>query len=181
MFDIVNLTPLAMKALLHLARSPEKEYYLRELAKEIDASVGGVHEVLGKLYRMNLINRRPSGKNLYFSIKQGPAISNFKIFMNILEMGEVLKQLRDSTTRIILYGSCASGDDALRSDIDILIVTQDTNKVKSILKAIALSRELKPFITSSQGLMKLKEKEPVFYDEVMKGVVLWRQDEDERV
>jgi predicted nucleotidyltransferase len=178
MFDITNLTPLAMKALLHLARAPDNEYYLRELAKEIDASVGGLHEVLKHLHQMHLINKRPSGKNLYFSVRDGPAIHPFKLFMNIMELEPVVGAIKEQAATIILYGSCASGEDVLESDIDLLIVTQDTSNARSIIKGITLSRELRPLIISSSGLMKLKTKDPAFYDEVMKGVVLWRNEED---
>ena len=92
MSEKVNLSPLGITVLTHLARSPGKQYYVREIARIINGSVGGCHKVLRNLFDLGLIEKKISGRNLYYKIREkNPAISFFKIFINIQELNQNLK------------------------------------------------------------------------------------------
>ncbi len=176
MFEKVNLTPTGISVLKYLARSPGREFYLREIAKALGISVGGCHKILKNLHGQDMINRRTSGKNLYFSAnEQNPALRYFKIFVNIQELTEVINAIRERAKKVILYGSCATGDDTLESDIDLLIVTEDVKSVKKSIERRIGQRLLKPIILAPHELIQLKEKDKAFYNEINKGIVLWRE------
>ena len=182
MFDKVNLSPLAIRVLTYLSRSPDRQFYVREIAAKIKGSVGGCHKVLGNLYEMDLIARQKSGRNLYYKVNErNPAITNFKIFVNILELKEIVKNITSESNKVILYGSCATGEDTLESDIDIVVITENVRELKQGLKNRNIGeRLLKPIILSPHEIIKLKDKDRAFYNEINKGIVLWRA-EDERV
>ena len=55
MFDKINLTPLGISVLTFLARSPDDEFYVREIALKVGGSTGGTHRVLKELEGMNLL------------------------------------------------------------------------------------------------------------------------------
>ena len=174
MFEKVNITPLGIKILLFLARNPEKEFYLREIAKKINKSVGGTHKVLRSLYSLNLINDKRSGKNLYYKINQNnPSIKSFKKFMTINELNELVNKLKDITSQIILFGSCATGDDTIDSDIDLLVLTINKDEVNKIIKRSKLARNIQAIVINSTDLLKIKEKDKAFYKEIKKGITLW--------
>ena len=174
MFEKVNITPLGMQILIFLARNPEKEFYLRELAKTINKSVGGTHKALKSLHSMRLINEKKSGKNLYYKINQkNPSIKSFKIFMTINELNTLVNNLKEISVKIILFGSCASGEDTVDSDIDLLILTKYKDEVNGCIKKSKLARKIQAVVIDSTEFMKLKEKDKAFYQEIKKGVTLW--------
>ena len=48
-----------------------------------------------------------------------------KILFNLSELSELVRKLRDTSKKIILFGSSAEGTDSNESDIDLLILTSD--------------------------------------------------------
>ena len=176
MSEKVNLSHLGIMVLTHLARSPDKQYYVREIARIINGSVGGCHKVLKSLFTMGLIDKQKSGRNLYYKIKEeNPAIKFFKIFINIQELNQKINEIFTDCKKITLFGSCSSGDDTLESDIDILIITENVKEIKDILKRKYINgRKLKPVILLPHDFIKLKDKDPAFYNEMNNGIILWR-------
>ena len=174
MFEKVNMTSLESRVLLWLARNFDKEFYVREITKAVPGSLGGCHKVLRNLYDKGLITRRKSGRNVYYSINdRNQAIRYFKIFMNINELTGVIKLLQDKCSKIILFGSCAKGEDTIESDIDIVVITHEKDEVQRSLKFISLSREIAAVVLSPQDYIKVKERDKAFYSEVAKGITLW--------
>jgi predicted nucleotidyltransferase len=173
MFEKVNITPLGMKILTFLARHPEQEFYMREIAKSINKSVGGTHKALKSLQTMAFVVEKKSGKNTYYMINvTNPSVKNFKIFMTTTELNQLITDLKNITKKIILFGSCATGDDTSESDIDLFILTQDTKKVNDYLKKKRLERTIQAVVVNATGLVKLREKDKAFYQEINKGIVL---------
>jgi len=174
MFEKMNITPLGMNVLIFLARNPNKEFYVRELTKILNKSIGGVHKTLKSMTSRDLISERKSGKNIYYQINQrNPSIKNFKIFMTINELHTLINTLKDISEKIILFGSCATGEDTIDSDIDLLILTKEKESVqKHTIKKIR-DRDIKPVIVNTAEFMKLKEQDKGFYKEVNKGIILW--------
>ncbi|MDO9536880.1 MAG: nucleotidyltransferase domain-containing protein [Thermoplasmata archaeon] len=181
MFDKMNIKPLALTILVHLSRSPGKEFYVREIARIIGASLGGCHKALKELQALGLARSRKSGRNLYYLTDDAnPAIPHFKIFANLLELKELVDSLIPITFKVVLFGSCASGTDTLESDIDLMIVTDNPDKIRALLKTIKLSRKIQSVIFTPGQLILSREKDPAFHGEIDKGIVLYRAD-DERV
>ena len=58
MFDKVNITPLGLQILTFLARNPDKQFYIREIAKKMDKSVGGTHKTLKSLKQMDFVKEK---------------------------------------------------------------------------------------------------------------------------
>jgi len=179
MFDKTNLTPLGISVLIFLARCPDSEYYVREIAGKVGGSAGGTHRVLQELEEMNLLMRRKSGKNVYYSVNSGaPAISFFKIFMNIIEMDELIDRIKPHSRKIILFGSASRGEDTWESDIDLLVITPWPDEVKEYLRKEKVKRKISPVVLSSGELAKLRERDRAFYDEIEKGIILWSENNE---
>jgi predicted nucleotidyltransferase len=163
-----------MKILTFLARHPDQEYYVREIAKSIKKSVGGTHSALKSLLSSNLLNEKKSGKNLYYRVNDtNPSVKNFKIFITMTELNPLVNELKKTSEKIILFGSCATGEDTSESDIDLFILTQDINKINDYLKKKRLERTIQAVVVNTAGLVKIKEKDKAFYQEINKGLVLW--------
>ncbi|MBU4033093.1 MAG: nucleotidyltransferase domain-containing protein [Candidatus Thermoplasmatota archaeon] len=176
----MNIKPLAITILVHLSRSSGKEFYVREVARETGASLGGCHKALRELLVLGLVKSRKSGRNLYYTVDAAnPAIPRFKIFINLVELKKLVDCLRPSVFKAVLFGSCASGADTQDSDIDIFIITPEPGPVREILKSMKLSRKIQAVIFTPGQLLESREKDPAFHGEIDKGIVLYRA-EDER-
>ena len=104
-FEKTNLTPMGIELLRFLARNPDKEFYIKELAKLTDISIGGSYAALKKLYKMNLIDRRRSGYNLYYKVNEkNPALKYFKLFVNIQELNGLANRIKGRCNKIVLFG-----------------------------------------------------------------------------
>jgi predicted nucleotidyltransferase len=180
MFDNMSISPLAQELLLYLARSPGQEFYLRELAELLGASVGGCHSALKDLESKDLIGSRTSGRNRYFQVNEGnPALVPFKVFMNIQELTDVVNPVRGLVRRVVLFGSCSRGEDTMTSDIDLLVVTLDVEEVRLMLGSTRVNgRVLRPIIKTPGEMIRLREEDPSFIAELGKGIVLVRGDVD---
>ena len=160
--------------LRYLTLSPDREYYLRELAKNVGCSVGGCHKVLKALYDMGLVLRRKSGRNLYYSANTGnPALRHFKIFGNLLELRGAVDRIKPVSKKIILFGSCATGEDTFQSDIDLFVLSENPIEVRRALKDIRTGRPIKAVVLTAGESIKLRERDKAFYREMNKGIVLW--------
>jgi len=175
-FEKTNLTSLSIDLLKFLARNPNKEFYITELAKLADISIGGSYAALKKLYKIHLIDKRKSGRNSYYRINEkNPALKYFKIFVNIQELSPLINRIKSQCKKIVLFGSCATGDDTIESDIDLFIIADDSKAIKDNIKVKYINgRELKPIVITPHNLIELKNKDKAFYDQIDKGIVLWR-------
>jgi len=181
MFEIMNITPLGISVLSFMSRSG-REHFIREIAREVGSSAGGTHEVLGSLFDLGLVERRTSGRNVYFrAVNEHPAIRHFKIFTSIMELRTITSSLERLSSRIILFGSCATGEDTLGSDMDLMVVTGHPSNVRKTIQASETSRRINAVVLRPQELAVLKRRDRAFYDEAMKGIILGgRGDDDTR-
>jgi DNA-binding Lrp family transcriptional regulator len=175
MFEKSNLSPLGIRLLTFLARNPSREVYLRQLASEVDASPSGCFTAIKGLLEDNLVVSRRSGRNVYWRANpENPGLRSLKVFINIKELEGALKKVRDLSSKVVLFGSCATGEDTDASDIDLLVVTEDPERARRILSgARAGGRRINPMFLSPSGLLDLKETDRALYDEIRKGIVLW--------
>jgi len=174
MFEKVNITPLGLQILTFLARNPDKQFYIKEIAKKMDKSVGGTHKTLKSLKEMDFVKENKSGKNLYYRVNQlNPSIKNFKIFMTINELSPVVNKFKEISEKIILFGSCSTGNDTNESDIDLLILTNEKEKVNKWIINKEFNRKIQAVVVNTGDLMKIKEKDKAFYQEINKGITLW--------
>ena len=82
----------------------------------------------------------------------------------------IIYQLSD---KIILFGSCSTGEDNYESDIDLLVLTNEKEKVNKKIINTKLNRKIQAVVVNTVDLMKIKEKDKGFYQEINKGITLW--------
>ena len=106
------------------------------------------------------------------------AIPFFKIFINIVEMEGLIEKIKPHSRKIVLFGSASRGEDTWDSDLDLLVITPLSDMVGELLRKEEVNRNISPIILSSVELARLREKDRAFFDEMEKGIILWR-DKDE--
>jgi len=147
-----------------------------KISKKLGLSIGSVFETLKILEKMGLVKGEKIGRaTVYEPVKNHPAIKPFHIFDNILQLNELINTLKPYCKKIILFGSCATGEDTLESDIDLFIIAdyEEQTTVREIISDFPSDREIKPVIMDTVEFMEMQDEDKTFYLEVIKGIELW--------
>ncbi|MCP2620377.1 nucleotidyltransferase domain-containing protein, partial [Candidatus Aminicenantes bacterium AC-334-K16] len=121
----------------------------------------------------------------FYSInKDTPLFRPFKILNNIIILNPLIEKLKKVTKKIILYGSCAQGDDTAESDVDLFIISDQKNKVLRIITQYSPGKgfesiRIQPIIQSPKEAMSHEKEEKEFYSLIREGIVLWESPIDE--
>jgi len=128
---------------------------------------------LKSLQTMDFVVEKKSGKNIYYKVNTAnSSVKNFKIFITTTELNPFINDLKNISEKIILFGSCSTGDDTAASDIDLFILSHDPEKVKTYLNKKRSGRTIQVVIVNAAELVKLKEHDEAFYQEIAKGITL---------
>jgi predicted nucleotidyltransferase len=140
---------------------------------------------LNELFRDGMVVRRQAGKMLFYSFNlKDPLARTLKIFVSVSMLRPLIKKLRESASEIVLYGSCARGEDTSASDIDLFIVSEDKQKCLEIIEGYALGNGfdgimIEPAIRSPLEMIRSEKTEKEFLSLVREGIVLWDLLKDE--
>lgn len=179
MINEICISTISQKVLRLLAKYSDEEFHEREISRLLGISTGSANNALTSLFEKDVVSRTRKGKMLFYSINSAnPAIPVFKKLLNILLLEPLVEQLKKFCSTIVLYGSCAQGNDISSSDFDIFIIT---NKKETVAKAIEDFQfgkgyedlKIQPVIKSPLELLKARESDSVFLNEVDGGIVLW--------
>ncbi len=173
------------KVLTLLAKFSDREFYERQVARELGIAFGSANRALNALYLTGVLKRRREGKMFFYSIGSSNAAAvEYKKLVNLLLIEPLVEGLRKISSRIVLYGSCAQGTDTSKSDLDLFIVSISRRKAENIVYKFNFPSgfediHIQPIIKSPTELLKAGEAEKTFLDEVERGVLLWERAADE--
>ena len=146
-----------------------------EIKRALKISKGATNQALRLLSELDIVSREKKGNVYLYSINPDNfLLRQFKIFENTIFLHEMVTAIKKYCREIILFGSCASGANALESDMDIFIRTEHKEKVLKAIRIFETEIPLKPIITDSLELAELKENDSVLYGQIMKGITLWK-------
>lgn len=173
---LLNAVPL--KIFTYLCRVPHMPHYEREIARSVEASVGATNQTLKLLLSMGVVVREKKGQlYLYRVITDHPIVREFKKFDNILDLNPLLLRIREVSNKIVLYGSCATGEDTLESDIDLFVVSREKEKILREIRKEAreVRREIRSIIVNVEEYLSMRNKKELILEEVDKGIVLYEK------
>lgn len=168
----------ARKVIYLLALNPFEKFYQREISRLTDVSVGFVNRILKNFEEFELVVKEKRGRTILYRYNlDNPLAREIKKTFNLLETDRLVKDLRKTSKKVILFGSCADGTDTKDSDIDILIISDDRMKAREMIKSYS-GRKVSPIILNFGEFLKLKSGDRALYERINKGVVLWEKAED---
>jgi predicted nucleotidyltransferase len=176
MFKKLNIlvTP-SFHTLMFLGRHYRESFYVRELAKTLSIGVGSASVQLRELSESGLITGEQRGRTLLYRANiSNPLVREAKIFAALLELSPLITDLNTHVSRMILFGSCANGEDSVESDIDLFIETADRLSVQHRISRNekTLSRKLSPIIVSPEESAQLRTRDRPLYERIRQGRVL---------
>ncbi len=163
-----------------LCENPLDEFYEREIAKEAGVSVGSANRILRELLSIGIVSKREKGRLHFYKINMNePIVRQMKILFNITELGELIKNLKPFSVKIMLFGSAAEGNDTKDSDLDLFLLVEDKEKARTEIANARkkIERKISPIIMERNEYIKLKTKDKVFYDNINKGIILFDENE----
>lgn len=164
------------RALDLLAGHPDHSYFVTEVSRLTGISSGGASEALAHLHDFGLVTREQRGKLvLYCADAQHPIIRQYKVLLTVVDLSPLLDELRPLADEVILFGSCAEGANTPDSDVDLYVVADDPDSVHDVIWGSSLAERLRPVTVTPLGSIETKQQDPVFYEQVMRGMVLWRR------
>jgi len=149
--------------------SPDRKFYVRELARKTGGNINSVRRELQKLESIGLLkSERVGNLKYYVTDKKMPIYEELKsIFLKTEGLGEVIKENLSGLGEVklaFIYGSFARGEEQLKSDIDLMIVGKvDEKKLVPLIRKLEgrLSREINYTLFSpTEFESRVKKKDP---------------------
>lgn len=186
MFDLIFKSKIRKEILKLLFSHLNKELYLSEIAKKINASIGNCQRELDKLVKSNiLISQKKNNLKMYFVDKKNPFYKELKSIIDktIGIEGEIKKIIKkiSSIEFAFIFGSYSKNEFSNSSDIDLFIIGEvNENKFLSKTKLLEkkFNREINYHIYSKKEF-KRKFKNSSFLQNIIKNYILLTDNQDE--
>jgi predicted nucleotidyltransferase len=159
---------------------PDEDFYLRQVARESGASLGGVQHELARLTDAGLVTRTPRGKQVYFRAnRDSPVFHEIRGLMEKTSgLADVVRvALADlaADMRIpfaFIYGSVAAGTHGSGSDVDLMIVGDV--KFRDVVPVLRdaqdrLGREVNPTIYGVDEIQERLKAREHFVSRTLEG------------
>lgn len=166
---------ITQKTLAFFCLHPDLKFYGREAAREMGLRQSSTQRAIKALEKEGVLTSERRGRSILYQLDESrPLIKQYKAMVLVAALEPLILKLRSIADRIVLYGSCANGTYLSTSDVDLLIVTSHEKKAGEALRRFenGFAMEIRPVITSLAGWMGYKKRDPVFYNEVDRGLLL---------
>src|SRR3989344_9334663 len=157
-----------LQLLLFLADNPSTEWAYTQIRVKTKLAKATLTKWLLFLEKNELVFMKPIGANkLYRVNNDNPVIKQLKVLKTITQLSSITKIAKKYTLDIFLYGSASRGEDAEKSDIDLLIIGKI--KKEEIMTEIhscsqKIRKEIRLQVFTSLEWSKLVQKDPAFYE-----------------
>jgi predicted nucleotidyltransferase len=175
------ISTVNQKVLCFLAKFSDREFYERQIARNIGISYGSANRALNSLYNTGAVGRKQQGKMFFYSVDStSTSIIELKKMVNIMLLEPLVETMKQDASRIVLFGSCARGTDDSQSDIDLFITTLYREKIIEAIDDFQFPSgyeiiRVKPVIKTPVELIMAGEADKLFIDEIEKGITLWER------
>lgn len=163
---------------LHLDH-PERSYHIREMARLCRMNPTTATKYLNRFVKAGMLTKRKERHHiLYKASTEHPLYRWEKVAHNvrrILTSGVItfLEQQFNYPKAIVLFGSCARGENIERSDIDLFIIAESKKKDVQLQKfEEILGSEVQLFVHTQQEVAALITTNSDLLNSVVNGIVV---------
>ena len=175
----ILVTTNSQKVLEFFLDHPGRELTERETQNFVKVSKSGTNYALRELVKANFLSRDKRGKMSFYSLNyKNPVIKQLKVLKIIIYIQPIVKKLAVFSSQIILFGSSARGEDISDSDIDLFVISNSRKQeIEKAIEKIKLKRKIQLIVETELAHTELKVKDPDFYEQIQRGIVLWRKEQ----
>lgn len=163
---------LRQKILTYFFTNPEKNFYVRELARFLEKDYSNLAKELTKLEKEGIFESELRGKTKYYRLNK-----NYHLYKQLKEIifkttgveGGIKKELEKlkNINQAFVFGSFARGNADSQSDIDLLIIgAPDSEQLTEKISRLedGFSREINYIVMKESEFKKKKNKDPFLVD-----------------
>lgn len=173
----ILLSTAAQKVWDFLCRHPQEAFFGSEVARRTHLSKGGVNQILRTMARQGLVQTEKKGRMIFYRVDaKSPLMKQFKVFRNVAAAEELITKIKPLAEKAVLFGSCARGEDTSESDMDMFVVGREKDAIRAMAAVKKDGRTVQWIIKTPQEFILMDTKEPVFYEEIQRGIVLWEKE-----
>jgi hypothetical protein len=155
----------------------EEELIDAEIASRIESvKKSAVNIALRKLADLSIVERKRRGRMVFNKLIESPLVLRFKALSNMMSVQPLVDVLKPLCSRVIFFGSRSDGTNSLESDFDLYVVTSNEEKVWKEVRQSKLSERIQLIVKSPDQSLDLDRTEPVLYEQLKSGIVLWQQE-----
>lgn len=170
----------AQRVLHFLIDYPMRDFSENEVQQATKISKSGINYALRDLVATDFIFRTKRGKSFFYTVNhRNLIIKQLKVIETISQLVGLLQKLAPVSSKIILFGSSSRGENTPDSDIDLLIISRNRDVVLTEIKKYKSKRKIQSTIFTNTDFLEKKKTDPVFYDQVNKGLVLGEGENNE--
>ena len=172
----------AQKALDFLIQNPGKQFLANEIEKATKLSRAGVNLSLRSLADKKIVFREKKAKIYLYSVDHNnPVIKQLKVLRIVVFLQPLINKIKLSSQKIVLFGSCARGDNIANSDIDLFVLTNSPKIIEEKIKKSNSGKKIQSIIRNPTQFIKMKKEEAVFFEEIEHGITLWEFKDESRI
>lgn len=169
----------SLRVLAFMVDNPNQEFLGSEIQDATSLSRAGVYLALQQLTARGLAYKRERGRFHLYSIDHAdPLMKQFKVLKNTVLLEPLLRRLRLSSIKVILFGSASRGEDLSSSDIDIFILTRDPETIREFITSFSIGKKIQPVIIVPAQWPDFRAKNAIFWGEIDRGIVLWEEQDE---
>lgn len=176
MFEKMNIfSKPSIQIIQYLGRRYREGYYVREISRNLSIGLGSASQSLRTLDEAGLVIKEHKGRLvIYRANMQNFLLREFKILLTLLEIDPFILRLKEISSRIILFGSCTTGEDTIDSDIDIFIESDNKREVAVLHDRYQedIPRKISPIILDSSEFRNLEAKDRPLFERINMGKVI---------
>lgn len=169
-------TPL-LKVLDIILNSSDRELSDAEIASLVTgAKKSAVNNSLAQIAKMGVIKRSHIGRRCVNSLNLEHAwIPHFKIASNILAITPLVEQLKKNSSKIILFGSRASGTNRHDSDFDLFVITTEPGEISHAIRESPIDDRIQFVTKTPYEALSMEDTDPVLMQNIREGIILWEK------
>ncbi len=124
-------SPVQQRVLALLFGQPDRRFQSSEIIRLVDSGIGAVHRQLSRLADAGWLTVTPIGNQRHYQAnRDSPAFDELRgLIVKTVGVVEPLRQallpLAASIRAAFVYGSVAKGSDTARSDIDLMVISDE--------------------------------------------------------
>ena len=157
-------------------KEPEKEFHIRQISKLLKKSPTTISKYLKECENKGILKSEKKLNHLLFKANSGN--ENFRQLklnynLNILYNSGLINYLIKEFNypeAIVLFGSFAKAEDILKSDIDLLIISQTKKEINLEKFEKKLGHKIQIFIHSNKEISQMKEKNRELLNNWVNGI-----------
>jgi len=161
-------------------KNPEKEYYFREIAKNLNKEPSHYQKYLDNLVEDKILLDERRGNMRFFRLnKKHPLYGEIKsIISKTLGVESKIKELVDKLNNVecaFIFGSIARGGENINSDVDLMLIGDiDQNILITEVSSLEgeISREINYHIYNKQEIAKKVEEKDSFISNVFSAPII---------